>query len=204
MKKPSDNSLTAAITLFEKSGGVMKTAQARAGGIESRTLYWMRDHGYLDRLSRGVYHLSRYPLPPNPDVVAVMQRIPRAILCLVSALEYYGVGTQIPAVVQIALPQGTKTPKIDRPRIKVFRMSEKSLKGGSTQIEIAGTKVAIFTLAKTIADCFKFRNSIGLDIAIEALKEVVTTRKEKPGEIMKYAKINRVDSVMRPYIEALL
>jgi predicted transcriptional regulator of viral defense system len=204
MKSSSDSSLTTAISLFADSGGVMRTSQATAAGIAPRTLYWMRDHGYLDRLSRGVYHLRAHPLPANPDVVAVMQRIPKAIICLVSALEYYDVGTHIPGPIQIALPKGTKTPKIDRPRIKVFRMSDKSLNEGVTRIEMAGTRIAVFTLAKTVADCFKFRNSIGLDIAVEALKEVVGARRETPGEIMKYAKINRVDSVIRPYIEALL
>ena len=204
MNKPSEKNLSSAIVQFEKSGGTMRTSQARDVGIAPRTLYWMRDNGYLDRLSRGVYHLRTHPLPANPDVVAVMQRIPKAVLCLVSALEYYDVGTQIPGPIQIALPKGTKTPKIDRPRIKVFRMSDRSLNEGVARVEIGGTMIAIFNLAKTVADCFKFRNNVGLDVAVEALKEVVGTRRETPAEIIRYAKINRVDSVMRPYIEALL
>jgi predicted transcriptional regulator of viral defense system len=204
MNRPSEKSIRFAIQQFEENGGIMRTAQAISAGVQPRTLYWMRDHGILDRLSRGVYHLKSFPLPPNPDVTAVMKRIPRAVLCLVSALDQFDVGTHIPSSVQIALPTGMKTPRIDRPQITVFRMSERSMKEGVTFISISGTKIAVFNLAKTIADCFKFRNRIGLDIAVEAIQEVVRNNKCSPGDIMHYAKVNRVDSVIRPYLEALL
>jgi len=204
MYNPSEKSISTAIRLFEESGGIMRTAQITSAGVQPRTLYWMRDNGILDRLSRGVYHLKSFPLPPNPDVASVMKRIPRAVLCLVSALDQFNVGTQIPSSVQIALPAGMKTPQIDRPRITVFRMSERSMQEGVTFMHISGTRMAVFNLAKTIADCFKFRNRIGLNVAVEALQEVVRYNKCSPGQIIHYAQINRVDSVVRPYLEALL
>lgn len=184
--------------------GVMRTAEAVAAGIQPRTLYWMRDEGILDRLSRGVYHLCSFPIPENPDMVAVMTRIPRAVVCLVSALDYHGVGTHIPSSVHIALPRGVKTPKVDRPRIEVFRMGGESMLAGVQDVDMSGTEVAIFSLPKTIADCFKFRNRIGIDVAVEALQEGINGQRCSPSEIMKYAKINRVAAVMRPYVEALI
>lgn len=182
----------------------MRTAQALSAGIEPRTLYWMRDNGIIDRLSRGVYHLRDHQLPSHPDVVTVMSRIPRAVLCLTSALSYYEVGTHIPSSVYVALPHGVKTPRIAQPRISVVRMSEESLEAGVVSETVAGTTVQVFSMAKTIADCFKFRNRIGMDIALEALQEVIKTSRCTPGEIMSYAKVNRVDSVIRPYLEALV
>lgn len=204
MTRPSTNKVNEAIELFETNSGIMRTAQATSAGVEPRTLYWMRDNGIVDQLSRGVYHLRKYSLPSNPDVTAVMTRIPKAVLCLVSALDHYEIGTQIPSSVQIALPKGIRTPNIDKPRITVFRMGEKSYSEGVTYFTDSGSEFAIYSLAKTVADCFKFRNKIGLDVALEALQEVMKTKKSTPSEIMQYAKINRVDSVIRPYIEALL
>jgi predicted transcriptional regulator of viral defense system len=204
MTNPSDNKIKEAVQLFEKNSGVLRTSQATSAGVQPRTLYWMRDNGVIDRLSRGVFHLRSFPLPSNPDATAVMKRIPKAVLCLVSALEYFEIGTQIPSAVHIALPKGMKTPKVDSPRIKVFRMGYTSLTEGVEYINVSGTDIAVFNPAKTVADCFKFRNRIGLDIAVEALQEVIKKGKASPSEIMRYAKVNRVDSVIRPYLVALL
>ncbi|NQV72124.1 hypothetical protein HQ496_03300 [bacterium] len=133
-----------------------------------------------------------------------MKRIPKAVLCLVSALEYIEIGTQIPSAVQIALPKGMQTPKIDTPRIQVFRISDKSFTEGVMYVDVSGTDIAVSNLAKTVADCFKYRNRIGLDIAVEALQEVIKQSKASPSDIMQYAKVNRVESVIRPYLVALL
>ncbi len=182
----------------------MRTFDAIDAGIQPRTLYWMRDEGLLERLSRGVYSLSSLPLPPQPDVAAVARRVPEAILCLVSALDFHGVGTQIPAEVQIALPRGTKAPRIDYPRVRVFHMSEASLKVGVEATELGGTPLKVFGIAKTVADCFKYRNRIGLNVTVEALQEVIRERRATPSEIMGFAKIDRVAGIVRPYLEALV
>lgn len=204
MLKPSDTALTAATAAFEISGGIMLTSEALAAGIQPRTLYWMRDNGLLVALSRGVYHLASRKLPAKPDVAAISLRVPRAVLCLVSALDYYEIGTRIPSAVQIALPRNVRPPRIAYPRIQVFHMDEASISAGIEEQSLAGMQFRVFSVAKTIADCFKFRNSIGLDVAIEALQEVVKNRRASPAEIMRYANIDRVESVIRPYLEALL
>lgn len=182
----------------------MRTSEALAAGIQPRTLYWMRDRGLLEPLSRGVYHLNSHELPAKPDVAAVMRRAPRAVLCLVSALDLHEVGTQIPAEVQIALPRAVRPPRIDYPRVRVVHMSAAALAAGVEEQVIAGLPLRVFGVAKTVADCFKFRSSVGSDVAIEALQEVIRERRVTPGEIMRYAKIDRVENVIRPYLEALL
>ncbi len=182
----------------------MRTSEALRLGVQARTMYWMRDQGLLEWLSRGVYHLTSHPLPARPDVAAVMRRVPNATLCLISALDLHEVGTQIPFDVQIALAFGTKTPQIDRPRVGVFHMSAASFEAGVESREMGGTPVKVFGIAKTVADCFKFRNRIGTDVALEALQEVIREKRTTPAEIMQYAKVDRVADVVRPYLEALL
>ncbi|MHB0867733.1 MAG: type IV toxin-antitoxin system AbiEi family antitoxin domain-containing protein [Thermoleophilia bacterium] len=202
--KPSDTALEYASKAFEDSGGIMRTSEALAVGIQPRTLYWMRDNGLLVALSRGVYHLTSLKLPAKPDVAAIMLRVPRAVLCLARALDYHEIGTRIPSSVQVALPRNVRPPRIAFPRIQVFHMDEASMMAGVEEQSLAGMQFRVFGVAKTVADCFKFRNSIGLDVAIEALQEVVRSRRASPADIMRYANIDRVESVIRPYLEALL
>ena len=182
----------------------MRTGEALDAGIHRRTLYSMRDNGKLEALSRGVFVLASAPLPESPDVAAVMRRIPRAILCLVSALEYHGIGTQIPNAVQIALPRNVRPPKIGYPRVQVFNMSDATFRAGVEEHSMAGAPIRVFSVAKTVADCFKYRNKIGLDVAIEALQEVVRSRSASPAQIMEFARIDKVESVIGPYLAALL
>lgn len=204
METPSSQAVDVAAGIFELRGGVLRTSDALAAGIHRRTLYWMRDNGLLERLSRGVYHLTSHELPAKPDVAAVMRRVPMAVVCLVSALDIHEVGTQISSEVQIALPRDVRPPRIDYPRMRVFHMSPASLAAGVEERGAEGSPLRVFDLAKTVADCFKFRGSIGLDVAIEALQEVIRDRRAAPRDIMDYAKVDRVQNVIRPYLEALL
>ncbi len=182
----------------------MRTGEVLQAGVHPRTLYWMRDHGLLEKLSRGVFHLASAPLPQSVDVAAVMQRVPEAVLCLVSALAHHEIGTQIPHAVQIALPREVRTPRLGYPLVQVFHMSEAALSAGVEEHVMGRTPVHVFSVAKTVADCFKYRNKIGLDVAIEALQEVVRNRTAKPSEIMEFARVVRVGSVIEPYLRALL
>jgi len=204
MRGPSDIALEAAEDIFRTHGGVMRTSEALEAGIHRRTLYWMRDEGMLETLSRGVFSLASSPLPASPDVAAVVRRVPSAVVCLVSALAFHEIGTQIPHAVDIALPRTASTPKIQRPRIRVFHMSEAALRAGVETHDMSGTQVKVFGIAKTAADCFKYRNKIGMDVAIEALQEIVRTRRASPAQIMEYAEIDRVAKVVGPYLQALL
>jgi predicted transcriptional regulator of viral defense system len=204
MREPSDNAVEAAESIFLEHEGVMRTGEALAAGIHRRTLYWMRDHDRLEALSRGVFVLASAPLPASPDVYAVMRRVPQAVLCLVSALEFHEIGTQIPSAVQIALPRSVRPPKIGYPRVQVFNMNERALRAGVEQHSMAGAEVRVFGVGKTIADCFKYRNRIGLDVALEALQEVVRSRKVTPAAIMAFARVDGVETVVAPYLRALL
>lgn len=192
-----------ATAAFNSAGGVLRTSEALASGIEERTLYWMRDRGLVEPLTRGVYHLTALPLPAYPDVAAVSMRVPHAVLCLVSALEFHGIGTQIPSAVQIALPTGVKAPRIIYPRIERFSMSPGAIAAGVEVHDSNGTPIRVFDVAKTVADCFKYRNRIGQYVAVEALQETIRARRATPAQIMRYAKIDRVEQVVRPYLEAL-
>jgi predicted transcriptional regulator of viral defense system len=204
MREPTDIATAAAEGIFAEHNGVMRTGEALASGIHRRTLYWMRDHGKLEVLSRGVFALASAPLPESPDVAAVMRRIPRGVVCLVSALEYHGIGTQIPVAVQVALPRSVRPPRINHPRVQVFHMSDAAFGVGIEEHLMAGVSIRVYSAAKTIADCFKYRNKIGIDISIEALQEVVRKRVATPAEIMEFSRIDRVESVIAPYLAALL
>ena len=204
MAAPSQQAIEAAALVFERHHGVMRTSDALAAGIHRRTLYWLRDAGQLEPLSRGVYHLASHRLPEKPDVAAVMRRVPKAVLCLVSALDLHEVGTQIPAEVQIALLRDVRPPRIDYPRVRVFHMSSLSLAAGVEERTAEGAILRVFNVAKTVADCFKYRSSVGADVALEALQEAIREHRAAPGEIMEYARIDRVQNVIRPYLEALL
>ena len=204
MKEPTHSAVTQAEEVFAAHDGVMRTSEALDAGIHRRTLYWMRDHELLETLSRGVFALTSAPLPENADVSAVMRRIPKAVLCLVSALDYHGIGTQIPKAVQVALPRSVRPPHIARPRVEVFNMADAAFGAGAETHSMSGADIRVFSVAKTVADCFRYRNRIGLDIAVEALQEVVSSRAASPAEIMEFARADRVASVMEPYVRALL
>lgn len=204
MNALSEQAARKATAIFDRHDGVMRTSEALAAGIQPRTLYAMRDLGLIEILSRGVYHLASHPLPAKPDVTAVMRRTPKAVLCLLSALDFHEVGTQIPAEVHIALPRGVRRPRIDYPRVRVVHMSPASLEAGVEEWLSRGVRVRVFTVAKTVADCFKYRSTVGVDVAVEALREAVRERRATPGEIMDFARVDRVQNVIRPYLEALL
>jgi len=157
--------------LFTKHGGTLRTSQAMRLGIHPRTLYALRDHGEIERVGRGIYRLASASPLTNPDWTAIMSRLPRAVICLISALAHHGLTTQVPHTSDIALPSHSQIPKLDGIAIRVFWFSEPSLSAGVEIVTIDGTDVRVYSAEKTIADCFKYRNKIGLDVAVEGLRE---------------------------------
>ena len=184
--------------------GVIKTGDAKKKGIDPKTLRQMRDAGILVHENRGIFRLANLPPMTNPDLVQVTLRIPFAVVCLMSALAFHELTTQIPYKIYIAVPRGNKVPDIDYPPIDVTTVSGKSYSTGIGIHHIDGVNVSIYGKEKTIADCFKFRNKIGLDIAIEALKDYFQQPGPNVQKLMEYAEINRVGKIIRPYIEAML
>jgi predicted transcriptional regulator of viral defense system len=200
----SDSASSKARQIIQNRGGIIRTAEAMRAGIHPRTIYQLRDSGELEQLSRGVYRLTGSGSISDPDLVIVTTRIPRAVICLVSALAFHEITTQIPHTVSIALPKGADSPRIDYPPISVHRFTGAALTEGVEEHQIDHVSVKIFSPEKTLADCFKFRNKIGMDVVLEALKLYKARKKFNPGKLIEYAKICRVEKIMWPYLEAIL
>ena len=195
-----------AIQIFAENKGLMRTYEAIDAGIAPKTLYAMRDAGVVTRLSRGVYSLVELGPIGNPDLITIALRVPSAVFCLITALDYYNLTEQIPHFIYFALPQGARRSKINHPPIQIFWLSEKTYQAGIREVTIDNILVKIYSPEKTIADCFKFRNKIGLDVAIDAIQRYFEqpTDKQNLNTLMKYAKLNRVEKIITPYVETLL
>lgn len=193
-----------ALAEFNKHGGILRTAQALRVGIHPSTLYAMRDDGRLEVVSRGVYRLADSDPLGNPDLVTVATRIPLGVVCLISALSYHELTTQIPHEVHVALPRGAEEPRLDHPPIRTYRFSGEAFTEGIEIHEFDNVNVRIYNPEKTLADCFKFRNRIGMDTAVEAVRFYRERKPVKIDQLMHYASICRVKKIIRPYLEAIL
>ena len=204
MPSPS-TSLQQAQRVFARHGGMLRTGEAIRLGVHPRVLYALRNRGDLEQVGRGIYRLSTAEPLTNPDLVPIAIRVPRAVICLISALAYHNLTTQVPHAVDLALPSHAQAPKIDGIPIRVFWFSEPSFNAGIDVIRIDNVPVRIYSAEKTLADCFKYRNKIGLDLAVEALR-IYKQRKRKLDiqALTKFAQIDRVLRVMRPYLEAMV
>ena len=189
--------------IFQRHRGILRTAKALSLGIHPRTLYRLRDSGRLVQVSRGVYRLASLPEPDQPDLVVVASRVPQAVICLISALSFHGLTTQVPHEVHIALPRGATTPRLEHPPIRVYRLTGKAYREGVETHNISGVWVRVYSPEKTVADCFRFRNKVGLDVALEALRLARERKRATPRSLLHYARLCRVERVMRPYLEAL-
>ncbi len=190
--------------IFRKHGGQLRMSEAIKHGITRYTLYSLRDNGVIEQVSRGIYRLLELPPVGNPDLVTVSLRFPDAVICLVSALAYHDITTQIPHEVSVAVPRDSRAPVLDYPPIRTHRFSNEAYQPGIEKHLIDGVPVKVYSHEKTLADCFKFRNKIGMDVVLEALKLYKTRRKFNLGDLLIYAKICRVEKVMRPYLEAMI
>ncbi len=190
--------------IFRKHGGQLRMSEAIENGITRYMLYSLRDKGVIEQVSRGIYRLVELPPISNPDLVTVSLRFPNAVICLVSALAYHEITTQIPHVVSVAVPRDSRMPSLDHPPIQAHRFSNETYQSGIEEHLIDGVPVKVYSPEKSLVDCFKFRNKIGIDVVLEALKLYKTRKKFFLRKLLKYAKICRVENVMRPYLEAML
>jgi predicted transcriptional regulator of viral defense system len=159
--------------------------------------------GLLDKVGRGLYRLPSHPGSEHESLANVATKVPQAVFCLLSALQFHELTTQLPRQIWIAMPRGSHVPRIDYPPIRMVQMTGEVYSKGIETVERDGVKLRVYGVAKTVADCFKHRNKIGLDVALEALKDVRAKRKASSGDLWRYAKICRVANVMRPYMEAV-
>lgn len=198
------HSIKEAIEKFRDLGSVFRTREALQLGVHPRTLYALRESGVLEMLSRGVYRLTEQGPLSNPDLVTVASRVPQGVICLTSALSFHDLTTQIPHRVSIALCRTMRTPAIEYPPLTVYRYDEQCYHAGIEEHLIDGVVVKVYCPEKTLADCFKFRNKIGMDIVLEALKRYREHQFFNIKELLKYAAVCRVGRVMKPYLEVLI
>lgn len=184
--------------------GLLHTRDFAELGVPTVVLTRLVRAGKLVRAGRGVYTLAGHAGSEHRSLAEVALRAPRGVMCLLSALRVHEIGTQAPFEVWLALPAGVAAPRLDSPAIRVVRMTGDSLTQGIQYVEIDGVKVRVYDAAKTVADCFKFRNKIGLDVALEALRDAWRDRKVNADALWRYAKFDRVANIMRPYLEALV
>jgi predicted transcriptional regulator of viral defense system len=191
------------IKIFQKHNGVIKSSQLFKLGVQPRILYAMRDNGLVVQEGRGLYRLANEQVWSDPDLAVVALLIPKGIICLISALYFHQITTQIPHEVYIALPKDSEKPRIKYPPTRFFWISPTPFQAGIEKHKIDNVDIRVYSVAKTIADCFKFRNSIGKDVALEALREGLRQKKATLNEIQRFAQIDRVEKIMQPYLEAL-
>lgn len=192
-----------AIEIFKKNNNLLRTQQAIKSGIAPRTIYELVEKGDLIRVTRGLFQLASAEPFSFPDIVPVFLKIPKAVLCMVSALSYYGLTTQIPHQIDIALPRKAEKPRLEYPPLRIYWLSQKTYLAGIVEEETDSIRFKIYNREKTISDCFKFRNRIGLDVAIEALQLYLKTPERDIPSLLYYAKINRVENLIKPYIQAI-
>lgn len=190
--------------LFRRHGGMLHTAEALRLGVHPRTLYAMRDSGILETISRGLYRLAELPPPGNPDLVTVAHKIRKGVICLISALSFHEMTTQIPHEVYIAVKQGSEPPRLSYPPIRLFWFSGDVYSEGVEIRKVGGVPLRIYSPEKTVADCFKHRNKIGIEVALEALKAYRRRKSFNVDKLLHSASICRVEKIMRPYLEAIL
>lgn len=183
--------------------GMVRARDLVARGFSPTHLQRLYEQGLLLRSGRGVYLPVEAPLDANATLAEVALRIPAGTVCLLSALQFHNLTTQLPHQVWIALPLRANTPCLDYPPVRVVHLSGEALSAGIEEHRIGSTLVRVYSPAKTVADCFKFRNKIGLDVALEALQDCWSKRRATIDELWHYATLCRVANVMRPYLESI-
>ncbi len=182
--------------------GIIRAEDVEAVGVSRNYLYRMHKEGLLEKSAVGLYTLPKAPVTENSSLSEVAKRLPHAVVCLISALSYHGITTQIPHEIWLTIPRGSWRPDVEYPPLNLTYVSGPAYSFGIQNHVINGVAVKIYSPAKTVADCFKFRNKIGLDVAIEALREAWRSRKVTMDELVEAAGIDRVSKIMRPYLEA--
>ena len=174
----------------------------RSQGISLASLYWLVQQGKVVRAGRGIYRLPDGNLTEHHSLLLACMRTPHGVICLLSALSFHEMGAQLPHAVWMAIDRKARLPKTDYPAMRFVRFSGEALTAGVERYELEGGTVRVYTPAKTVADCFKYRNKIGLDVAIEAVRECRRLRKCAEHDLWRFARICRVANVMKPYLEA--
>ncbi len=189
--------------VFRAHPAGLRTGEALRRGVHPRALYALRDRGVLQQLERGLYRLADLPPLAEPDLVTVVRKVPEAVVCLVSALAFHELTTQVPHAVHIALERGATRPRLAYPPLAVSWLSGAAFREGIREVRVDGIAVRVYDPEKTLADCFKFRNRVGLDVCLEALRAWRRRRDRSVDRLLHYARVDRVERVLRPYLVAI-
>ncbi|MES3022919.1 MAG: type IV toxin-antitoxin system AbiEi family antitoxin domain-containing protein [Pseudomonadota bacterium] len=200
MKAPSAD----VILSLARSNGLLRTRDVDAAGAPRAMLAYLTQDGRLVRVARGLYALPNRVPSEHDGMAEVSARSSTGIICLISALRFHELTTQQSSEIWLAVPHKAHAPRVDFPPLRIIRMSGDAMTQGVNEVDVAGTTVRVFCVAKTVADCFKFRNKVGLDVALEALREAWRGNRASMDELWHYAEICRVRNVMRPYIESMV
>jgi predicted transcriptional regulator of viral defense system len=191
-----------ALRMIEKMG-LARPAELEARGVARARLYRLVRQGLVERRARGIYVAAGHAPTAEHTLAQVATRVPAGVFCLLTALRFHGLTTQSPAEVWIALPEKARKPRMDYPRLRVARFSGSALTEGIERHRVEGVELRVYSAAKTVADCFKYRNKLGIDVAVEALRDFSRRNRGGATELARFARICRVARVMQPYLDAI-
>jgi len=183
--------------------GIARPAELEARGVPRARLYRLVREGLVERLARGIYVVAGHAPSAEHTLAQVAKRVPVGVFCLLTALRFHGLTTQSPAEVWIAIPEKARRPRLDYPRLRVARFSGPALAEGIEDHRVEGVEIRVYSAAKTVADCFKYRNKVGIDVAVEALRDFSRRYRGGATELARFARICRVTRVMQPYLDAI-
>lgn len=199
---PSDTHKQRALDLARRKG-MLRPSDLQEAGVSRVVLTRLIASGELERVDRGLYRLAQSQSSDSESLTAIAVKVPQAVFCLLTALQFHELTTQLPRQVWIAMPRGSHKPRIDYPPLKMVQFTGEAYSEGIETHERDRVQIRVYGAAKTVVDCFKHRNKIGLDVALEALKDARAKQKASADELWRFAKICRVANVMRPYLEAV-
>ena len=191
------------VAKMARRAGVLRSRDLDAHGIPRQYLRLAREEGLITRVGRGLYVAASAQATTHHSLAMAAKRVPKGVICLLSALRYHDLTTQAPYEVWVAIDRKARRPSADQPPLRIVRFPKNSIEHGVRTHKIEGVPVQIFSPAKTVADCFKYRNKIGLDVAIEALRDCLRKRKATMDDLWQAAKVCRVSRVMQPYLESV-
>ena len=193
-----------AINIIKRKGGLIRTHEALEQGIHRRTLYGLRDEGIIIQISRGLYQLADMELPAEVGLVEVSKKVPNGVICLISALSFHELTTQIPHYIWLAVDRKARRPIIEYPPIRVFFFTSTIFKEGIEIHRIMDHDVLIYNAPKAVIDCFRWHHVVGTDVALEAAREYLKRPDSSPARLIEYARICKVEKLVNPYIQAMV
>lgn len=190
--------------IFSTRNGFARTKDILAAGIHRRDIRRMRDEGKIIRIKRGFYRLTEIPLVSNQGFIDLARAVPKGVICLLSALSYHELTTFNPSIISMAICRGSREPKIEYPPVGFYHFSKKQFEAGINEIKISGHKIRIYCPEKTICDCFRYRNKLGLDMAKEGLSEYLKRTDRNLEKLLEYAEICRIKPLLETWLNAMI